>query len=131
MLSHAYDERQLPDGSLRADCRAHGAWLGAQSPDRIARPETAPRDGANLQLISLDSTIHSIPSVGPPPYLAIYCRNAFCAKLRLNVSADDEYFKILRSNCNETPRQAFRGLPDAPWGGRRRGRPFCRQGERR
>jgi uncharacterized circularly permuted ATP-grasp superfamily protein len=37
MLSHAYDEMLLPDGSHRGHYRAYGTWLQAQSPDRLAR----------------------------------------------------------------------------------------------
>jgi uncharacterized circularly permuted ATP-grasp superfamily protein len=37
MLSHAYDEMLLPDGSHRAHYRGYGAWLNSQAPDRLAR----------------------------------------------------------------------------------------------
>ncbi len=37
MLPHAYDEMLLPDGSHRAHYQGYGAWLHAQSPDRLAR----------------------------------------------------------------------------------------------
>jgi putative proteasome-type protease len=84
--------------------------------DRIVRPETSLRDGAKCALISMDSTIRSNLSVGPPLDLTIYRRDALCAELRLNISADDEYFKMMRSNWSEALRQAFRGLPDPPWG---------------
>jgi putative proteasome-type protease len=84
--------------------------------DRIVRPGTGLRDAAKCALISMDSTIRSNLSVGPPLDLTIYRRDALCADLRLNITADDDYFKMVRSSWSEALRQAFRGLPDPPWG---------------
>ncbi len=80
------------------------------------RPETSLRDGAKCALISMDSTIRSTLSVGPPLDLTICRRDALRAELRLNITGDDEYFRMVRSKRSEALRQPFRGLPDPPWG---------------
>ncbi len=84
--------------------------------DRIVRPEIPLRDAAKCALISMDSTIRSNLSVGPPFDLTVYRRDALRADLRFNITADDEYFKLVRSSWSEALRQAFRALPDPPWG---------------
>ena len=84
--------------------------------DRIVRPETSLRDGAKCALISMDSTIRSNLSVGPPLDLTIYRRDALRADARLQIGAEDDYFKMVRSDWSDALRQAFRALPDPPWG---------------
>jgi putative proteasome-type protease len=84
--------------------------------DRIVRPETALRDGAKCALISMDSTIRSNLSVGAPLDLTIYRRDSLCADVRLQIGVEDDYFKMVRSDWSDALRQAFRALPDPPWG---------------
>jgi putative proteasome-type protease len=84
--------------------------------DRIVRSETSLRDAAKCALISMDSTIRSNLSVGPPLDLAIYRKDGMRLEHRLCIGADDEYFRMVRSSWSEALRHAFRGLPDPPWG---------------
>ena len=84
--------------------------------DRIVRPETSLRDAAKCALISMDSTMSSNLSVGPPLDLVIYRRDALKFDQRLSLGADDQYFQSVRVGWSEALRRAFRELPDPPWG---------------
>jgi putative proteasome-type protease len=84
--------------------------------DRVVRPETSLRDAAKCALISMDSTIRSNLSVGPPLDLTIVRRDALATAARLGIAGDDDYFRVVRSSWGEALRQAFRALPDPPWG---------------
>jgi len=83
--------------------------------DRIVRPETSLRDAAKCALISMDSTIRSNLSVGMPLDLAIYRRSSLKLETRRHITADDEYFQMVRSSWSSALRNAFRDLPDPPW----------------
>ncbi len=83
--------------------------------DRIVRPETSLRDAATCVLISMDSTIRSNLSVGLPLDLAIYRRDSLALGTRVNIDADDEYFRMVRSRWGEALRQAFKDMPDPEW----------------
>ncbi len=84
--------------------------------DRIVRPETSLRDAAKCALISMDSTIRSNLSVGLPLDLAIYRRSSLKLETRRHITADDEYFQMVRGSWSTALRTTFGELPDPPWG---------------
>lgn len=83
--------------------------------DRIVRPQTSLRDAAKCLLISMDSTIRSNLSVGLPLDLAIYRRDALTLGTRVNIDAENEYFRMVRTRWGDALRQAFTDMPDPEW----------------
>jgi predicted proteasome-type protease len=72
-------------------------------------------DAVQLALISMDSTIRSNLTVGPPVDLLIYRRDALRPEIRLRVEEDDPYFQMIRNQWSESLRDAYRALPAPPW----------------
>ncbi|MGH8509672.1 MAG: peptidase [Gammaproteobacteria bacterium] len=83
--------------------------------DRILNHRTTLDEAAKCALISMDSTIRSNLSVGPPLDLACIRRDELCVLRRLNIDADNAYFSMIRTRWGEGLRQAFGELPDPGW----------------
>jgi putative proteasome-type protease len=79
--------------------------------DRFITMDT-PLDEAGLcSLISMDSTIRSNASVGPPVELLIYRKNSFRFDEYYCFGADDDYLVLLKRRWHEELRNAFIALP--------------------
>ncbi len=83
--------------------------------DRIITPETSLEDAARCALVSLDSTIRSNISVGPPLELCIYNRDLIAEPYRTRLTLNSLMYKSLQKSWNEGLRQAFSGLPRFDW----------------
>lgn len=80
--------------------------------DRIIRPE-APMDAAiRCALVSMDSTMRSNVSVGPPIELNIYTNDSFEPGCYRSLQADDPYLTELKRAWDQKVVQAFRELPE-------------------
>lgn len=80
--------------------------------DRVVKAGTSLAQVAKCALISMDSTIRSNLSVGPPLDLAIVRRDALGVTLHRSIGAEDAYFKVIRDGWGESLRNAFHALPD-------------------
>jgi putative proteasome-type protease len=79
--------------------------------DRFIKMFT-PLDEAGLcSLISMDSTIRSNASVGPPVELLVYHRGSLSFDEYYCFEADDEYLLLLKKRWHEELRAAFIALP--------------------
>ena len=79
--------------------------------DRFIKMST-PLDEAGLcSLISMDSTIRSNASVGPPVELLVYRKDSFCFDEYYCFEADDEYLVLLKRRWHDELRNAFIALP--------------------
>ena len=79
--------------------------------DRFITMST-PLDEAGLCcLISMDSTLRSNASVGPPVELLIYRKDSFHFDEYYSFDADDEYLLLLKRCWQEELRNAFLALP--------------------
>lgn len=83
--------------------------------DRVATYDTDLYDAVRLSLISMDSTIRSNLTVGPPVDLMVYRRDALEIETRLRIGEDDPYFQMIRHQWSESLRSAYQALPDPPW----------------
>jgi len=83
--------------------------------DRIIRPEVSLEDAARCALVSLDSTIKSNLSVGPPLDLAILCRDAFSLARKVRLEPDTGYYAQLREAWGRQIADALRSLPKFEW----------------
>jgi len=83
--------------------------------DRIIAPETSLEDAARCALVSLDSTMRSNVSVGPPFELAIYRTDALQLEHRLNLKLASPLYKSMQKRWNEGLKRAFHRLPRFDW----------------
>jgi putative proteasome-type protease len=83
--------------------------------DRIVAAETSVEDAARCALVSLDSTMRSNISVGPPLELAICLRDSLKIDRRLSLKYGTPYYTMLQKRWNEGLRRAFERLPRFDW----------------
>jgi len=83
--------------------------------DRIITPSTTLEDAARCALVSLDSTIRSNISVGPPIELAIHTADAIVEPYYQKLTLNSPMYKSLQKQWNEGLRRAFKRLPRFDW----------------
>jgi len=79
--------------------------------DRIIKPETPLEEAATCALVSMDSTMKSNATVGPPIELLIYRRNSLTLDQHVTFTAEHPYLLELRANWNQAVSDAFAVLP--------------------
>lgn len=83
--------------------------------DRIVSRSTSLEDAARCAIVSMDSTIKSNGTVGPPIEVLVYEKDTFEYNHRLRMDEDDEYLRAVRQRWNEALKQAFVELPLLEW----------------
>lgn len=84
--------------------------------DRIIRGYVSLEDAARCALVSLDSTMKSNLSVGPPLDLAILPRDALAITHKLRLDIDTPYYAALKKAWGEQLEKVFRNeLPKFDW----------------
>ncbi|MHB8454142.1 MAG: peptidase [Acidiferrobacterales bacterium] len=83
--------------------------------DRVIHPETTLEDAARCALVSLDSTMRSNISVGPPVELAICKRNSMQIDRHLSLKSGTPFYSRLQESWNEGLHRAFERLPRFDW----------------
>jgi len=87
--------------------------------DRVIRRSMPLSEAAKCALISMDSTIRSNLSVGPPLDLVIVRRDELKVGSHVDIDHDHRYFQLIRRGWGEALREAFAALPNPDWlGGR-------------
>lgn len=79
--------------------------------DRFLTPETSLDEAARCCLVSMDSTVRSNASVGPPIELLIYRKDSFSLDEYYVMKDDDQYSLELRRQWEDKLREAFAQLP--------------------
>lgn len=86
--------------------------------DRIIRPSTSLEDATRCALVSLDSTMKSNLTVGPPLDVAILPRDALRITHKLRLDIDTPYYAALKKAWGENLERVFRNdLPKFEWEG--------------
>ena len=80
--------------------------------DRVVTRSSSLAEAAKCALISMDSTIRSNLSVGPPLDLLCFKRDTLRVLVHRNITADDAYFRMIRSGWSDSLRHAFHALPN-------------------
>lgn len=80
--------------------------------DRVITRGSSLEEAAKCGLISMDSTIRSNLSVGPPIDLLMIRDGELRVGLHRVIEAEDAYFHQIRSGWGEALRNAFKALPD-------------------
>ena len=83
--------------------------------DRFVRPQVKLEDAARCALVSLDSTMRSNISVGPPVDLAILPRDRLAISHSLRLDFDTPYYASLKENWGRQLENAVRSLPKFDW----------------
>ncbi len=83
--------------------------------DRIIAPSTSLEDAARCALVSLESTIRSNISVGPPIELAMLTTNAIEQPYHLTLSLNSPMYKSMQKQWNEGLHRVFNRLPRFEW----------------
>jgi len=83
--------------------------------DRILTYETSVEDAAKCALLSIDSTMKSNISVGPPINLVMYRANSLVMNHQLQLQPGDRYLEEIRKQWETSLRSAFEKMPDILW----------------
>jgi len=83
--------------------------------DRIIRQEIDLDEAARCALVSVDSTMRSNATVGPPIELLCYERDSLRLDRYLMLREDDDYLLEVKRSWNENIVKAFRALPHFQW----------------
>jgi len=83
--------------------------------DRVMRRDTTLESAARCALVSMNSTIRSNVTVGPPVELFIYERDSLSEGRRLYLTEDDPFFREISDRWNEGLVLAFQNLPRFDW----------------
>jgi putative proteasome-type protease len=83
--------------------------------DRVMTRSGSLAQAAKCALISMDSTMRSNLSVGPPLDLAIIRRDEFKLATHMSIDFDNEYFKMIHSRWGLALREIFSQLPNPNW----------------
>ncbi|MCP5201010.1 MAG: peptidase [Gammaproteobacteria bacterium] len=83
--------------------------------DRIIAPDTALHTAVLCGLVSMDSTMRSNVTVGPPIEVLAYATDSLVLKNRLALDEDSDYLRELKRNWDARLKDAFRSLPHPAW----------------
>lgn len=83
--------------------------------DRALTYQTSLEEAAKCALLSIDSTMKSNISVGPPINLAMYEADSFFIRHQLRLPLGDPYLAKIRHLWECSLRQAFEQMPNVEW----------------
>ncbi len=83
--------------------------------DRIIKPDTELDTAALCALVSMDSTMQSNLSVGPPIEILLYHANSFVLQPYLRFEEDSEFLRELKKSWDRRLKEAFNQLPPLAW----------------
>jgi putative proteasome-type protease len=83
--------------------------------DRVITPETPLDEAAKCALVSMDSTMKSNLSVGPPLDLVVYEANRFETDKVVCIDMNNPYYRMLHSSWGQKLREVFDSLDDPVW----------------
>jgi putative proteasome-type protease len=83
--------------------------------DRVLTPDTDLDEAAKCALVSMDSTMKSNLSVGPPLDLVVYEANRFETDKVVCIDMHNPYFRMLHTSWGQKLREVFDSLDDPVW----------------
>ncbi len=83
--------------------------------DRVIHSDTSLERAARCALVSMNSTIRSNITVGPPVEMLIYERDSLADGRKLKLNEDDAYAREVAEKWNEGLLLALSNLPPFPW----------------
>ena len=83
--------------------------------DRVIEPDTPLAEAAKCALVSMDSTMKSNLSVGPPLDLVVYEVNRFETDKVVCLDMNNPYYRMLHTTWGQKLREVFDDLDDPVW----------------
>jgi putative proteasome-type protease len=83
--------------------------------DRVISRSSSLAQAAKCALVSMDSTIRSNLTVGPPLDLAIVRRDEFRLATHISIDFEHPYFKMIRTRWGFALQEVFSELPNPEW----------------
>jgi putative proteasome-type protease len=83
--------------------------------DRILTRDTSLEDAARCTIVSMDSTIKSNATVGPPIEVLVYEKDTFETDHYIRMEENDPYLRQIKQAWNEAMNNAFQTLPPFHW----------------
>ena len=83
--------------------------------DRVIDPDTSLEDAARCALVSMDSTMQSNVTVGPPVEVLIYATDSLAQRRYMRFDEHHPYYFELRTKWADNIRTAFNALPPFNW----------------
>jgi putative proteasome-type protease len=83
--------------------------------DRVITPETGLDEAAKCALVSMDSTMKSNLSVGPPLDLVVYEANRFETDKIVCIDMQNPYYRMVHTSWGQKLREVFDSLDDPVW----------------
>lgn len=83
--------------------------------DRILKPNSTLETAAMCGLVSMDSTMRSNLTVGPPIELTVYDADSFVPGRYYRFEEDSEYLRELKRQWDKLLKGAFKKLPPVAW----------------
>ncbi|MBD2326518.1 proteasome-type protease [Alkalinema sp. FACHB-956] len=83
--------------------------------DRVLTSTTPLEDAAKCALLSIDSTMKSNISVGPPIHLVMYEANTYKIHYELRLAANASYLVQIRNQWEACLKDAFDRMPNVDW----------------
>lgn len=83
--------------------------------DRIITRDISLEDAARCSIVSMDSTIKSNATVGPPIEVLVYEKDSFELDHYIKLEEDDDYLRQIKQAWNEALNTAFSKLPLFHW----------------
>lgn len=84
--------------------------------DRIVSPDSSLETAAQCTLVSMDSTMHSNLSVGPPIEVLVYERDSLMMTRRYRFDEHSDYLRTIKKSWDAALKNAFKTLPPISWG---------------
>ena len=85
--------------------------------DRVLTPTTGLDEAAKCALVSMDSTLKSNLSVGPPLDLVVYREGCFQTEQVICMDEHNPYFQMIHSTWGQRLREVFESIDDPRWDG--------------
>jgi putative proteasome-type protease len=85
--------------------------------DRVLTPATGLDEAAKCALVSMDSTLKSNLSVGPPLDLLVYREGQFASDDHVCIDEANPYFQMIRGTWGQRLREVFESIDDPRWDG--------------
>ena len=83
--------------------------------DRILKPDLNLETAALCGLVSMDSTMRSNLTVGPPIEVIVYESNSYVLNRHYRFNDDSEYLRDLKKTWDNNLKEAFNRLPPIAW----------------
>ena len=83
--------------------------------DRIITMDSSLEDAARCALVSMDSTMQSNVTVGPPVEMLLYEKDSLSLNHYMRLDEDHPYLRELRTSWADNIRSAFDSLPRFNW----------------